>query len=69
MGPWPWYVVAGIGVGLIMLLLVAAITQLIRREPVRGILPATHRLSHHQPGCLYSHAEDQWLTPRRDPRA
>jgi hypothetical integral membrane protein (TIGR02206 family) len=69
MGPWPWYIVAGVGVGLIMLLLAAAITQLIRREPVSRILPATHRLSHHQPGGMYSHAEDQWLTPRRDRRA
>ncbi|MGZ4250960.1 MAG: YwaF family protein [Solirubrobacteraceae bacterium] len=68
-GPWPWYIVAGIGVGLIMLLLVAAITQLIRREPVSRILPATHRLSHRKRGGLYSHAQDQWLTPRRDRRA
>jgi hypothetical integral membrane protein (TIGR02206 family) len=69
MGPWPWYIVAGTGFGLIMLLLVAAITQLIRREPVSRILPATHRLSHHSSGGLYSHAEDPWLTPRRDRRA
>ena len=69
MGPWPWYIVAGIGVGLAMLLLVAAITQVIRREPVSRILPATHGLSHHTRGGLYSHAKDQWLTPRRDPRA
>jgi hypothetical integral membrane protein (TIGR02206 family) len=69
MGPWPWYIAAGIGVGLVMLLLVAVLTQLIRRQPVKQIFPATHRLSHHKPAGLYSHPEDQWLTPRRDPRA
>jgi hypothetical integral membrane protein (TIGR02206 family) len=69
MGPWPWYIVAGIGVGLAMLLLVAAATQLIRREPVSRILPATDQLSHHKLGGLYSHPQDKWLTPRRDPRA
>jgi hypothetical integral membrane protein (TIGR02206 family) len=69
MGPWPWYIAAGIGVGLAMLLLVAILTQLIRRQPVRRILPATHRLSHRQLRGLYSHAQDQWLTPRRDRRA
>jgi uncharacterized membrane protein YwaF len=69
MGPWPWYIVAGIGVALLMLLLVAAITQLILREPVSRILPATLRLSHHKPDGLYSHPQDPWLTPRRDRRA
>jgi hypothetical integral membrane protein (TIGR02206 family) len=69
MGPWPWYIAAGVGVGLGMLLLVAAITQLIRREPVSRILPAPLGLSHHKPSGLYSHAQEQWLTPRRDPRA
>jgi hypothetical integral membrane protein (TIGR02206 family) len=69
MGPWPWYIAAGIGVGLAMLLLVAVLTELIRGQPVRRILPATHRLSHRQLHGLYSHAQDQWLTPRRDPRA
>jgi uncharacterized membrane protein YwaF len=51
------------------MLLAAAITQLIRRDAVSRILPATHALSHHQGPGLYSHAEDQWLTPRRDRRA
>jgi hypothetical integral membrane protein (TIGR02206 family) len=69
MGPWPWYIAGGIGVGLAMLLLVAALTQLIRHQPVRQILPATHRLSHHHGRGLYSHPQDQWLTPRRDRRA
>ena len=69
LGPWPWYIVGGIVVGLAMLLLVAALTQLLRRRPVLEILPATHRLSHHQGHGLYSHAQDPWLTPRRDPRA
>ena len=69
MGPWPWYIAAGIGVGLAMLLLVAILTQLFRKQPVRRILPATHRLSHQKRGGLYSHAQDQWPTPRRDRRA
>jgi hypothetical integral membrane protein (TIGR02206 family) len=69
MGPWPWYIAAGIGVGLAMLLLVAILTQLIRKQPVSAILPATHRVSHHKPDGLYSHAQDPWLTPRRDRRA
>jgi hypothetical integral membrane protein (TIGR02206 family) len=69
MGPWPWYIAAGIGVGLVMLLLVAVLTQLIRRQPLSQILPATLRLSRNQPSGLYSHSQDQWLTPRRDRRA
>jgi hypothetical integral membrane protein (TIGR02206 family) len=69
MGPWPWYIAAGIGLGLAMLLLVAVLTEVVRGQPVRRILPATHRLSHRQLRGLYSHAQDQWLTPRRDPRA
>jgi uncharacterized membrane protein YwaF len=69
MGPWPWYIVAGVGVALIMLLLVAALTQLIRKQPVSHILPATQRLSRNQLRGLYSQAQDPWLTPRRDPRA
>ncbi len=69
MGPWPWYIVGGIGVGLAMLLLVAALTELFRGQPLRRILPATHRLSRNQLRGLYSHAQDLWLTPRRDPRA
>jgi hypothetical integral membrane protein (TIGR02206 family) len=62
-------IAAAIGVALAMLLFVAVLTQLIRGQPVRRILPATHRLSHRQLRGLYSHAQDQWLTPRRDPRA
>jgi uncharacterized membrane protein YwaF len=69
MGPWPWYIAAGIGVGLAMLLLVAVLTELFRGQPVRRILPATHRLSQNPVRGLYSHAQDQWLTPKRDPRA
>jgi len=69
LGPWPWYIVGGIGVGLAMLLLVAALTQLIRRRPVSELLPATHRLSPNPVRGLYSHAQDLWLTPRRDRRA
>jgi hypothetical protein len=69
MGPWPWYIAGGIGVGLAMLLLVAVLTQLFRGQPIGRILPATHRLSRNQLRGLYSHAQDLWLTPRRDPRA
>lgn len=69
LGPWPWYIVGGIGVGLVMLLLVAALTQLIRRRPVGEILPATQRLSRNHVRGMYSHAQDLWLTPRRDRRA
>lgn len=69
LGPWPWYIAAGIGVGLAMLLLVAALTQLLRGEPVRRILPAARGLSHLPGRGLYSHAQDPWLTPRRDRRA
>lgn len=69
MGPWPWYVAAGIGLGLVMLLVVAVLTQLLHRQPIRQILPATRHLSHHKPGSMYPHAQDQWLTPRRDRRA
>jgi hypothetical integral membrane protein (TIGR02206 family) len=69
MGPWPWYIAVGIGVALAMLLLVAVLTQLLRGQPIREVVPAKVRLSH-QPGRgLYSHAQDQWLTPRRDRRA
>ena len=69
MGQWPWYIAAGIGVGLAMLLLVAVLTELFRGQPVRRILPAMHRLSQNPVRGLYSHAQDQWLTPKRDPRA
>jgi hypothetical integral membrane protein (TIGR02206 family) len=69
LGPWPWYIAAGIGLGLAMLLLVAVLTQLIRRQPVSRIFPATLRLSRNQLVGLYSHAQDLWLTPRRDRRA
>jgi uncharacterized membrane protein YwaF len=69
LGPWPWYIATGIGIGLAMLLLVAVLTQLFRRQPVSRILPATLRLSRNQLVGLYSHAQDLWLTPRRDRRA
>ena len=69
MGPWPWYIAGGIALGLAMLLLVAVLTELLRGQPLRRILPAPPRLSHQEPTGLYSHAQDPWLTPRRDPRA